>query len=59
MNSSRAMANNWRNRLGRVPLAMSIQSKARRFRKTGLSYAEIGKALKISEGSAINACKAS
>ena len=46
-------------RLGRAPLSMSIQSKARRLRETGMSYAAIGKALKISKGSAFNACKAS
>ena len=44
-------------RLGRVPLAMSIQNKARRLRENGLSYAAIGKELKISKGSAFNACK--
>jgi DNA invertase Pin-like site-specific DNA recombinase len=44
-------------RLGRVPLAMSIQNKARWLRENGLSYAAIGKELKISKGSAFNACK--
>ena len=31
--------------------------KARRLREEGLSYAVIGKRLKISKGSAFNACK--
>ncbi len=38
----------------RIPLPM----KARRLREEGLSYAVIGKRLKISKGSAFNACKA-
>ena len=38
----------------RIPLPM----KARRLREEGLSYAVIGKRLKISNGSAFNACKA-
>ena len=46
-------------RLGRVPLSMSIRSQARRLRREGLSFAEIGKKLKISKGSAFNACKES
>ena len=46
-------------RLGRAPLPMKTQNQARRLRETGMSYAEIGKALKISKGSAFNACKAS
>ena len=46
-------------RLGRAPLSTTIQGKARRLRETGMSYAEIGKALKISKGSAFNACKVS
>ncbi len=37
-------------RLGRVPLPMKTVNHARRLRETGLSYAEIGKALKISKG---------
>ena len=44
-------------RLGRAPLPMKTVSQAQRLRETGLSYAEIGKALKISKGSAFNACK--
>ena len=32
--------------------------KARRLREEGLSYAVIGKRLKISNGSAFNTCKA-
>ena len=44
-------------RLGRAPLPMKTVSHAQRLRETGLSYAEIGKALKISKGSAFNACK--
>ena len=36
---------------------MKTVSHAQRLRETGLSYAEIGKALKISKGSAFNACK--
>ena len=44
-------------RLGRVPLPMKTVSHARRLRQEGLSYAEIGKQLKISKGSAFNACK--
>ncbi|MBU10058.1 MAG: hypothetical protein CME13_19060 [Gemmatimonadetes bacterium] len=45
-------------RLGRVPLPMKTVNHARRLRETGLSYAEIGKALKISKGSAFNCCRA-
>ena len=37
-------------RLGRVPLPMKTVNHARRLRETGLSCAEIGKALKISKG---------
>jgi DNA invertase Pin-like site-specific DNA recombinase len=46
-------------RLGRIPLPTRTLNHARRLRETGLSYAEIGKALKISKGSAHNACKSS
>ena len=46
-------------RLGRVPLSMVTRSQARLLRGEGLSYAEIGKRLKISKGSAFNACKGS
>jgi hypothetical protein len=35
---------------------MKTRNNARRLRETGMSYAEIGKALKISKGSAFNAC---
>lgn len=45
-------------RLGRVPLSMKTRNHARRLRETGMSYAAIGKALKISKGSAFNACRA-
>jgi DNA invertase Pin-like site-specific DNA recombinase len=45
-------------RLGRVPLAMKTVNHARRLRESSLSYAEIGKVLKISKGSAFNACRA-
>ena len=48
-------AKGWR--LGRAPLPMKTVSHAQRLRETGLSYAEIGKVLKISKGSAFNACK--
>ena len=44
-------------RLGRAPLPMSVQTKARKLRETGLSYGEIGKALKISKGSAFKICR--
>ena len=44
-------------RLGRVPLPMKTLNHARRLRQTGLSYAEIGRKLKISKASAFNACK--
>lgn len=44
-------------RLGRAPLSMSIQPKARKLRESGMSYADIGKTLRISKGSAFNACK--
>ena len=44
-------------RLGRVPLPMKTVNHARRLRQEGLSYAAIGKRLKISKGSAFNACK--
>ena len=44
-------------RLGRVPLPMKTVNHARRLREDGMSYAEIGKQLKISKGSAFNACK--
>ena len=44
-------------RLGRVPLPMKTVSHARRLRQEDLSYAAIGKKLKISKGSALNACK--
>ena len=37
-------------RLGRAPLSMSIQSKARRLRETGMSYAAIGKSAQDLEG---------
>ena len=40
--------------VGRIPLPM----KARRLREEGLSYAVIGQRLKISKGSAFNACQA-
>ncbi len=46
-------------RLGRVPLPMKTVNHARRLRQDGLSYAVIGQTLKISKGSAFNACKAS
>ena len=45
-------------RLGRVPLPMKTVNHARRLRQEGLSYAAIGKKLKISKGSAFNACQA-
>ena len=45
-------------RLGCVPLSMKTVNHARRLRQEGLSYAAIGKRLKISKGSAFNACKA-
>ena len=44
--------------LGRIPLPMKTVNHARRLRQEGLSYAAIGKRLKISKGSAFNACKA-
>jgi DNA invertase Pin-like site-specific DNA recombinase len=44
-------------RLGRIPLPMKTVNHARRLRQEGLSYAAIGKRLKISKGSAFNACK--
>ena len=43
-------------RLGRVPLSMSTQSKARKLRETGMSYAAIAKVLKISKGAAHKYC---
>ena len=46
-------------RLGRMPLPMATRNQARRLRTDGLSYAAIGQALKISKGSAFNACKES
>ena len=46
-------------RLGRAPLPMKTVNHARRLRETGLSFAEIGKTLQISKGSAFNACKTS
>jgi DNA invertase Pin-like site-specific DNA recombinase len=46
-------------RLGRMPLPMATRNHARRLRTDGLSYAAIGQALKISKGSAFNACKES
>ncbi len=46
-------------RLGRVPLPMKTVNHARRLRQDGLSFAAIGQRLKISKGSAYNACKAS
>ena len=36
---------------------MKTLNHARRLRQTGLSYAEIGRKLKISKASAFNACK--
>ncbi len=45
-------------RLGRVPMPAKTVNHARRLRQEGLSYAAIGKTLKISKGSAFNACKA-
>ena len=45
-------------RLGRVPLPMKTVNHARRLRAEGLSYSAIGTKLKISKGSAFNACKA-
>ena len=45
-------------RLGRVPLPMKTVNYARRLRQEGLSYAAIGQKLKISKGSAFNACQA-
>ena len=45
-------------RLGRVPLPMKTVNHARRLRQEGLSYAAIGKQLKISKGSAFKICKA-
>jgi putative DNA-invertase from lambdoid prophage Rac len=44
-------------RLGRVPLPMKTVNHARRLRAEGLSYAAIGTKLKISKGSAFNACR--
>jgi DNA invertase Pin-like site-specific DNA recombinase len=44
-------------RLGRVPLPMKMVNHARWLRETGLSYAEIGRKLKISKASVFNACK--
>ena len=44
-------------RLGRVPLPMKTVNHARRLRQEGLSYAAIGKKLKISKGSAFKICK--
>ena len=46
-------------RLGRVPLPMKTVNHARRLRQDGLSFAAIGQRLKISKGSAYNACRAS
>ncbi len=45
-------------RLGRVPLPMKTVNHARRLRQDGLSFAAIGQRLKISKGSAYNACRA-
>ena len=45
-------------RLGRVPLSMKTVNHARRLRQDGLSFAAIGQRLKISKGSAYNACRA-
>lgn len=45
-------------RIGRVPLPMKTVNYARRLRQEGLSYAAIGQKLKISKGSAFNACQA-
>jgi putative DNA-invertase from lambdoid prophage Rac len=45
-------------RLGRIPMPMKTVNHARRLRQEGLSYAAIGTKLKISKGSAFNACKA-
>ena len=44
-------------RLGHIPLPMKTVNHARRLRQEGLSYAAINKRLKISKGSAFNACK--
>ena len=44
-------------RLGRAPLPMKTVNHARRLRQEGLSYAAIGKKLKISKGSAFKICK--
>ena len=44
-------------RLGRIPLPMKTVNHARRLRQEGLSYAAIGKKLKISKGSAFKICK--
>ena len=38
-------------------MPMKTVNHARRLRQEGLSYAAIGKRLKISKGSAFNACK--
>ena len=40
-----------------VPLPMKTLNHTRRLRQAGLSYAEIGRKLKISKASAFNACK--
>ncbi len=45
--------------IGRRPLSMSVQSKARRLREnTGMSYAKIGDKLGISAGAAHKYCRA-
>ena len=44
--------------IGRRPIPMSKQSRARQLRKEKLSYAEIGKALGISKGTAHKYCTA-
>ena len=43
--------------MGRIPLPMKTVNHACRLRQEGLSYAAIGKRLKISKASAFNACK--
>jgi DNA invertase Pin-like site-specific DNA recombinase len=44
-------------RLGRAPLPVATRNHAKRLRAEGLSYAAIGDRLRISKGSAFNACK--
>ena len=44
-------------RLGRVPMSMKTRSATQRLRTTGMSYAAIAKELRISKGSAFNACR--